>query len=147
MTMPRMEAPKQVWQYFHIKLGLHPSDDFRGVCHLRPDLVPGQPVGMDDVAVAVAYNGFVGRTCFMHTVIPRPECVTRAIVREAFNYPFVVCGCEAIVALVDSNNDAALRFDTRLGFKEVARIANAGPEADLVIMRMLRSECRWLRPH
>lgn len=147
MTMPRVETPAVVWQFFNAKLGLHPSEDFRGVCHLRPDLVPGMPVGMEDVAVAVAYNGFVGRCCFMHTVITRPECVTRAVVREAFNYPFVVCNCEAIVALVDSGNEAALSFDKRLGFTEIARIPHAGPEGDLVILRMLRSECKWLRPH
>lgn len=147
MSLQRVTAPRSVWQYFHSKLGLHPSDDFRGVCHMRDGVEVGERANMDDVAVAVAYNGFVGRTCFMHTVIERPECVTRKVVREAFEYPFVVCGCEAVVALVDSLNEAALSFDKRLGFTEVARIKNAGPEADLVILRMYRSECRWLRPH
>jgi RimJ/RimL family protein N-acetyltransferase len=97
--------------------------------------------------VAVGYNGFVGRTCCMHVVVNKPEHMTRSIVREAFEYPFLRAGCEAVIGLVDSVNQAAIDFDKRLGFVEVARIAHAGLEGDLVILRMLRSECRWLRPH
>lgn len=139
--------PRAVWEYFNAKLGLHPSDDFRGVCYVRSHLPPDMPMGMDDVTVAVGYNGFIGRTCCMHVVIDRPESFTRKILREAFEYPFVRCGCEAVIGLVDSVNEAAVEFDKRIGFVEVARIAHAGLEGDLVILRMLRSECRWLRAH
>jgi len=134
-----------VFAYFNEKLGLHPSDDFRGVCHLSPHLPPDMPRAMDDVAVAVGYNGFIGRACCMHVVINRPEYFSRKILREAFEYPFLVAGCEAVIGLVDSVNQAAVDFDKRIGFVEVARIAHAGLEGDLVILRMLRSECRWLR--
>jgi hypothetical protein len=137
---------RPVWEFFHDRLGLHFSEDFRGVCHV-PDQYRNQVAQMDHVAVAVGYNSFVGRTCCMHTVIQRPEAVTRKMVRETFEYPFVTCNCNAVLALVDSTNGAALNFDLKLGFKEITRVPDGGTEGDLIVLQMLRSECRWLRSH
>lgn len=137
---------KNVWEFFYAKLGLHYSEDFRGVVHV-PDECGKQTMNMDDVAVAVGYNSFVGKTCCMHTVIQRPDLVSPRIVREAFEYPFVVAECVAVLALVDSTNEAALKFDTKLGFKEIDRIPGGGVDGDLVVLKMLRNECRWLRHH
>jgi hypothetical protein len=138
--------PRKVWEYFHRELGLHESDDFRGVLHV-PDEFRGMTARPEHVAVAVGYNSFIGRTCCMHTVITRPASVTRSVVREAFEFPFNVAGCVAVIALVDSTNEAALSFDKKLGFQEIHRIPEGGMDGDLIIMQMLRSECRWLRPH
>jgi hypothetical protein len=135
-----------VWEFFNDRLGIHHSNDFRGVIHV-PDECKDQPARMDDVGVAVGYNAFIGKTCCMHVVIQRPEMVTPRVVREAFEFPFLIAECVAVLALVDSTNEAALKFDTKLGFKEIHRIPGGGMEGDLVIMRMLRDECRWLRPH
>lgn len=147
MVTHEIRDSRAVWQFFHDRLGLHQSHDFRGVCHLAPDIAPNSPVNMDAVAVAVGYNAFIGRTCCMHVVVQRPEAMSPRIVREAFEYPFNVCGCEAVLALVDSANEPAIHFDSRLGFKEIARIENGATEGDLVVLRMTRSECRWLRQH
>lgn len=135
-----------VHSFFADRLGLHWSDDFRGVLHV-PDDCRGRPAQMADVAIAVAWNGFVGKTCCMHAVIQRPELVSPRIVRETFEFPFLKCGCEAILAFVDSTNAAALNFDRKLGFRDIATIPHGGPDADLIILQMLRSECRWLRQH
>jgi hypothetical protein len=135
-----------VWQFMHDRLGLHASEDFRGVLYV-PDEYANQLAVMDHVAVGVAYNSFIGRTCCMHTVIQRPDLVTARMVRDAFAYPFEVCNCEAVLGLVDSTNDAALSLDRRLGFKDLATVPNGGPDGDLIVLRMLRSECRWLRAH
>lgn len=135
-----------VHAFFADRLGLHWSDDFRGVVHV-PEAFRGQPASMDDVAIAVAYNGFIGKTCCMHCVIQRPEMVCPRVVRETFEYPFLVCDCEAILAFVDSTNEAALSFDRRLGFADIARIPHGGRDGDLIILQMLRSDCRWIRQH
>jgi hypothetical protein len=135
-----------VQSFFIERLGLKHSDDFRGVLHI-PDHYAGEVARMDHVGVAVGYNNFVGRTCCMHVVIQKPEMMSPRVVREAFAFPFQVCGLEAVLGLVDSANADALDFDTRLGFTEVARIPHGGMLADLVILRMTRGECRWLRTH
>jgi hypothetical protein len=135
-----------VHAFFNDRLGLHWSADFRGVVWV-PDEHAQTLMHPDHVAIAVGYNAFIGRTCCMHTVIQRPDLLTRRIVRDAFAYPFNVANCNAVLALVDSTNAAALDLDTRLGFVEVARIPNGGPDADLVVMQMTRDQCRWLRLH
>lgn len=136
-----------VHAFFHDRLGLHWSQDFRGVLW-APEEFRNEIASMDHVAVAVGYNAFIGRTCCMHTVIQRPDLVSGRIVREAFEFPFEVVGLEAVLALVDSDNEAALSFDTKLGFREIARVPNGGTDGDLVILQMLRADCRWLRkPH
>ena len=137
---------QRVMEFFNDRLGLNPSDDLRGVLHV-PERFMGDTMQMDHVAIAVGYNGFIGRTCCMHVVIQQPEVMSPRIVREAFEFPFQVCNCEAVLGMVDSTNQAALDFDRRLGFTELTRIPNGGLEGDLVIFRMLRGECRWLRPH
>lgn len=133
-----------VFAYFARELGLHWSDDFRG-CLWVPEIYEGRKADPAHVSVAVAYDCFVGKTCCMHAVIPRPEAVTRAIVQETFAFPFNTCGCEAVLGLVEATNKEALRFDRHLGFKEVHRIPHGGREADLIVLQMLRADCRWLR--
>ena len=133
-----------VHSFFHRALGLHWSHDFRGVLYI-PDQYAGCIPDPMHVAVAVGYNAFIGRTCCLHSVITRPELVTRRMVEDTFVFPFVQCHCEAVLALVDSKNEPAMRFDTKLGFKQIATIPNGGPEGDLNVLQMLRSECRWLK--
>lgn len=136
-----------VWEYFHTKLGINNTADFRGVLHV-PVEYQGLTPSMDHVGVAICYAGFIGKTCCMHTVIPRPDLLTQRIVRESFEFPFLVCNLECVIALVDSTNAAALEFDRRLGFTEFHRIPNAGIDGDMVMLQMLRGDCRWLRkPH
>jgi hypothetical protein len=144
--MIELTLPDIVHAFFADRLGLHSSADFRGVLY-APDRPDESPIHYEDVAVAVGYNAFIGRTCCMHTVVQRPDLLNRRMVLAAFVYPFNVCNCEAVLALVDSTNAAALSFDTRLGFKEIARIPNGGGDADLVVLQMLRGDCRWLRLH
>jgi hypothetical protein len=137
----------RVWEYFHAKLKVNNTADFRGVLHV-PIEFQNEVASMDHVGIAVGYACFTGKTCCMHTVISRPELVTPRIVRETFEFPFLVCDLEAVLALVDSTNAAALNFDTKLGFREFHRIENGGIDGDLVMLEMLRSDCRWLRkPH
>lgn len=135
-----------VHSFFFDRLGLHWSEDFRGVLHV-PEANRGDVMRMEDVAIAVGFNGFIGRTCCMHAVIQRPDLVSPRLVRETFEFPFLHCDCEAVLGFVDSTNDAALSFDRRLGFKDIAVIPNGGPDADLIILRMMRADCRWLRKH
>lgn len=139
-------GPGMVAQFFEERLQLRPSEDMRGVLHVPIEWAHVTP-SMDLVAVAVAYQNFIGRTCCMHTVIQKPEFVTPRVVRETFNYPFNICGLSAVLALVDSENQAALDFDSRLGFKEIYRIPEGGLEGDLIVLEMQRSKCRWIRTH
>lgn len=137
---------KVVHSFFHERLGLHWSEDFRGVLHV-PSSCADAPMCLDDVVMGVAYNGFVGRVCCMHYVVQRPALVKQRMLRDAFHFAFNVCGCEAVIGFVDSNNHQALRVDKKLGFREVMTIPNGGPEGDMIVFQMLRGDCKWLQEH
>src|SRR4029434_1241510 len=133
-----------VHDFFNLRLGLHWSDDFRGVLYV-PECFLGKLAAPGAVAIALGDTAFIGGTCCMHSVIQRPDAVTRKIVRETFEFPFEICHCEVVLALVDSTNAAALRFDTKLGFHEGYRVSNGGPDGDLIVLEMQRVDCRWLK--
>lgn len=142
--MIELRDQAMVWQYLHHELGLHASEDFRGVI-FAPDEVRGRTMRMDDVGVAVGFTGFVGKACCVHTVIKRPELVTRSVLRDVFNYPFNIAGCEVVLATIDSTNTAALRLNRKLGFKDVVTFPGAGLDGDLVLLALSRDDCRWIR--
>lgn len=120
------------------------SADFRGVMFV-PEECRGTPASKDHVGVAYAWDNFVGKTCTISIVVQKPECLTRAVVREAFRFPFIDCGCVAMFALVDSANEKSLDLCRRTGFKFVHRVPGGGIEGDLILLQMLRSECRWIK--
>jgi len=91
----------------------------------------------------VVYDHFNGRSICMHVAIEKP--VTRGYTRACFAYPFLQLGVEKVIGMVDSTNEDALRFDTKLGFTEEARIKDAGKYGDLVLLTMTRQQCRWIK--
>lgn len=135
-----------VADFFDKKLALHNSADLRGILWVPEEFsMSGTPMSMDQVAIGVAYNGFIGKTCAMHVVIQHPKYLSRKIIQTAFVYPFVQCGVEVILGLVDSTNKAAEDFDRRIGFKEVHTVRNGGLDGDLIIFQMHKADCRWLQ--
>lgn len=132
--------------FFQKSLGLHESSDLRGIIWVPDDLaIPGTPMQMSQVAVAVAFNGFIGKTCCMHVVIQMPHLLNRHMIRESFRYAFKMCGVNTIFGLVDSHNEAAVDFDRRIGFKEINRVKDGGLDGDLIMFQMNKADCRWLR--
>ena len=131
-------------EYFVKYLGLSVSEDIRGILWI-PEEHRGEQVSMDHVAVAVAFNGFMGHVCSMHTVISRPDLLSRHMIRESFDYIFNTCDVKFVFGPVDSTNKAAIEFDTRLGFKELYRIEGGGVDGDLIIFGMAKQDCRWIK--
>lgn len=66
--------------------------------------------------------------------------------RCSFWYPFVELKLRRLTGLVPSNNEKALRLDMKLGFKEEGRMREALPDCDIVVLGMLRRECRFIPP-
>jgi len=72
--------------------------------------------------------------------------LTREYLRACFGYPFEQLGVRRVTGLVAASNPAALRFDTHLGFRMEGRLRHAAQDgSDLLVLGMLRGECRYLR--
>jgi hypothetical protein len=133
------------FQLLEESLGLRWTEDFRGAMFV-PDVHRGEVASKAHVGVAVSWSNFVGKTCTLSILVQKPECLTRTVIREIFRFPFEVCGCVAILAMVDSKNLASINLCNRSGFKAVHRVIDGGsPGADLIIFQMDRASCRWLR--
>jgi RimJ/RimL family protein N-acetyltransferase len=93
----------------------------------------------------VLFDMFNGRSICMHVASDGTgHWLTREFLTTCFSYPFLQLGVEVIIGLVDSTNEAALRFDKALGFKVEHTIENAGKTGNLVLLSLAKANCRWI---
>lgn len=94
----------------------------------------------------VGFNAFLGKTCQMHVVNLTGKSTPRKLIWAAFHYAFVVCGLSMVFGILNSNNERAVEYDKKLGFKEVNRFPEAHDDGgDIVVLQMKRDDCRWVK--
>jgi hypothetical protein len=65
---------------------------------------------------------------------------------EVFNYIFNVGDRQTAIGFVSSENTKALKFDKKIGFKEIARIRDgARKNVDTIILELHRDDCKWIK--
>lgn len=101
---------------------------------LRPDGLLGS---------AFVFDNFTGPNINI-SVAATPGGITRAALRTVCTYAFKQNKCRRITSLVAHDNEPSLSLTKRLGMTEEGRLKDYFPEADAVIMRMTRDECRWI---
>ena len=114
--------------------------------HFNPacDVVIARTEGMRLLG-GVIYQGYTGVSIRAHVAGFYQHWINRDLLWVCFYYPFNQLKCNVMFGEVPSNNKKALAFDRKLGFKDYARIEGVFPDADLIVLRMTREECRWLR--
>ncbi|UZV40807.1 putative acyl CoA N-acyltransferase [Erwinia phage Stean] len=70
--------------------------------------------------------------------------LSRSFLTRAFLHPFAQWEKRRVTALVPSKNHDALRFDLHLGFKQEGLIRHALPDDDIILLGLLREDCRWI---
>jgi hypothetical protein len=94
----------------------------------------------------VGYDGFIGKLCQMHVVKCSDKPAPRKMLWVAFDYPFNQAGMKAVLGVVNSTNESAMRFNKHLGFKEMSRLPDMHDDGgDLILFKMDKSECKWLK--
>lgn len=99
----------------------------------------GQMRGDGSICAAVGFNGWQDNSVWMHVAFDTPHSLTRQLLRAAFDYPFNVCGKEAVYAQISQDNEECLRLVRKLGYREIYRTV------DCVMFEMKASECRWIK--
>lgn len=97
-----------------------------------------------EILGGVIFDNYTHRTISVHVVGFHPNWMNIDFIWATFNYAFVQAGCDRIFAQVKSNNEIALEYCHRMGFKELLRVDEVFPDADLVVLQMRREGCRWL---
>lgn len=81
------------------------------------------------------------RDIHMH-VAAEGRWATSDFLEHAFSYPFITLGCERVTGFV--SDPAKQKFYEVLGFTVEGRLRRALPDGDLVIVGMLKDECRYI---
>jgi hypothetical protein len=71
--------------------------------------------------------------------------MTKDFLKITFDYPFNKLKLKVIIGAVPGNNEKALKLDRHLGFVEIANIADAHKDGDLVLLTMRPEQCKWLK--
>lgn len=97
------------------------------------------------LVVVCLYNGFTNHDCAMHVVSDgsRRWC-SRGFLAAAFAYPFQQLNLSRVTAYVPARNTDALILDLKLGFVPEGIKREAMGDDDLVVLGMLRRDCKWL---
>ena len=115
-------------------------------CHFFPDAVA---LGWGDDAIiraTVVYDRWTETDCAMHLASDGTRrWMTRQALAAAYFYPFVQNDRRRVTGLVEASNADALRLNLHMGWrKEGVMRAGARNGDDLIVLGMLRSECRFI---
>lgn len=102
----------------------------------------------DKLVAAVTYencNGVHLESCI--AADPGTAWASRRVMRHLFGYPFLQVGVRAISVSAGMDNPASINLAVKMGFTPEALIRYAAPSgADMVVLKMLREDCRWIAP-
>ena len=98
------------------------------------------------LAAGVVYAEWNGPNVVCHIASDGSRSwATRTYLWTIFDYPFSQLGCKRITVCVGEGNHASERFVRHLGFELEATLDSAHPSGDLLVFRMFRHDCRFLR--
>ena len=93
------------------------------------------------------FNEYRGHTIDIHFAALIPGTLRRDALCAAFGYPFLQLGVARLGTNVPEKNEACLRFVLHLGFRIEGRRRKAMADgSDLLVLGMMREECRYLPP-
>lgn len=118
-----------------------------GVASFRPDAKGIAKLEGEILRAVVVFDTFSSCDCNMHIASDGSKrWLCRNLMRDAFAYPFVQLGLRRVTGVVPKKNQEALMFDLRLGFEVEGVCREAMPSDDVVILGMLRRDCRLIPP-
>lgn len=99
-----------------------------------------------NLIAGVAYAEWNGPNVVCHIASDGTrKWLSRAYLWAIFDYPFRVLECNRITVCVGEGNKDSRRFVEHLGFKLEATLQDAHPSGNLLVYKMSKGECRFLR--
>ena len=100
-----------------------------------------------ELIAGVVYNRYSWPDICMHVAaVEKSGWLTKRNLAVFFGYPFNQLNCKRVTALVPSKNAHALQFDLKLGFQYEGFLRDGMPDDDLIVLGMLKKDCKWLNP-
>ena len=102
----------------------------------------------DGVIIAVCvYSHYTGAGVMMNIASDGSKrWMTKQFLRACFEWPFNYLKCRRVTGLVRADQPDVVKFDEHLGFKQEGVVREGEEDGmDLVVLGMLKSECRWIK--
>lgn len=96
------------------------------------------------LVAGVLYEDCTGANVVCH-IAGEPGWACREFLGLIYDYPFNQLKCRRITVPVHSDNEKSIRLVEHMGFTLECKLAQAIPEGDILLYRMFREECRYLR--
>lgn len=113
----------------------------------RPD---AKAIGLKrngNIIAVTVFDGFSECDCNMHIASDNSgRWLNKDFLISSFAYPFIQLKLRRVTGLVPAKNESALRFDAHLGFEFEGRCRNALPDDDIIILGLLRENCKYIHP-
>ena len=120
------------------EIGVKPTSDLQAIFWANPET--------SVIEWCVGFDSFLGKTCQIHVVNFNKKYTPRKLLWATFDYPFRQLGLEALIGIVNSNNELAMKYDQNLGFKEVHRFEGMHDDGgDIVVFEMKKADCRFIK--
>lgn len=97
-----------------------------------------------EIKWGVALHDWVGKTVQSSFVSRKKSPFPRALARVVSSYVYEVKELKMLYAVADSGNEAAIRLQRWIGFKELYRGEGLHEGGDLILSGMSKDDCRWL---
>ncbi len=110
-------------------------DDMTGIIAVRGDTIVG----------AMIADSWTYSSVQVHNAIIDPMCFKHGMHIKFADYVFNTVGRSQMIGLVPADNAKAIKLNLHYGFTEVVRLPDAyRVGVDYIIMRLLKSECKYL---
>jgi RimJ/RimL family protein N-acetyltransferase len=97
-----------------------------------------------EIIAVTVYNFYNGSNVAMSfAAVAGRRWLTREYLHAIFRYPFVQLGVRRVTGFVPAKNSDSLRFAHHLGAKLEGVMRHALPDDDLVILGILREDCKY----
>ena len=93
----------------------------------------------------VVFTNFDRAGVTLHSAGESAAWLNRMFLRAVFSYPFKQLKCRRMTTICRVDNPHAIKFAEKIGFKREGVLRKADDDGtDLLILGMLKEECRWL---
>lgn len=97
----------------------------------------------DGLTAGVWYKDYNGASIVAAIAISGP--ISRRFLWAIFDYPFNQLRVNKLICSIEDTNRKSLSLVKKMGFVEEARLTNAHPEGDLVLVTMTKEQCKYLK--
>lgn len=112
------------------------TEDTRGIVAERKD---GSPAG------AVILDSWTENSVQGHLGAETPIVWKAGLHKEAFKYVFEIADRKVFLGLTPADKKAAIKFNLKVGFIEIARIKDGFSDGiDYILFEMRKENCRYL---